>query len=119
MSAITLEIERGAQGWMELRELLAYSDTDLRRSMDDDADVCIFCDVEHRHQPSEPNVGIVGGPVVEGVTWTDEHDVVYDMSQFFTHDQLMEAAEVAEREEADAAVDMAIDAERDRRVFGG
>lgn len=117
MSAtITLKIERGNQGWMELREILAYSDTDLRREMNDDADVCIFCDVKHHHQPSEPDVGIVGGPVVEGVTWTDEHDVVYDMSQFFTRDQLMEAAEADEREQADAAVDMAIDAERDRKL---
>ena len=34
---------------MTVRELLTYSNTDLRRSMNDDADVCIECDVEHHH----------------------------------------------------------------------
>ena len=117
MSAtITLECERGTWKWNNLRELLAYSNTDLRREMNDDADVCIFCDVKHHHQPSEPDVGIVGGPVVEGVTWKDEHYVVYDMSQFFTNDQLMKAAVADEQADRDAAVDMEIDAARDRAM---
>ena len=113
LATITLEIARYQPEFFTLRNMLV-PDSDLRRSMDADNDVCIECEIRFSHQPREPEAGFMhGGPVVDSVTWTDEHNVVYDVQQFFDHDELLAAIDNYSGEFAD--VDMAIDAAREKR----